>query len=346
MRPVVAIMAERKRLPLSWIQIEWTKLSKAARVRCFCMLMGLVFLYSLIHSFKPLISVSMEAKKVDCPTFVFRPRRLTFLPSWNWRRAMKYVNENELTFLSKETLIFHRDMINEIEKEGVPGMILECGVAKAGSSITFAAIKQSNRCLHLFDTFEGIPEPSEKDGKDVHKRYNKISKGQQDCLKGNVECDENYYGYMANLLAFDERHVAQAGYAQSNVYFHKGLFHDTVWPEGPVAYAHLDGDWYESTMGMLERISPFLSIGGYFVLDDVFHWSGAKIAFTEYFDLDLDWLQQQESKECVRKRDEDGKRYLLFIRERAGAQLLGSEDDEADAVPCAKKSKDEVINKT
>jgi hypothetical protein len=25
---------------------------------------------------------------------------------------------------------------------------------------------------------------------------------------------------------------------------------------------------------------------------------------------------------------------------------LGSEDDEADAVPCAKKSKDEVINKT
>ena len=335
-------MTERKRSLLSCILIEWrTKLRKAARVRYVCMLAALILLYSWIHSFEPLSLVSMESESVNCPTLLFHPRRLTFSPSyWKWKRALSYVNKNGLTFLSKETLTFHRDLIIEIEKEGIPGMILECGVAKAGSSITFAAIKQTDRCLHLFDTFEGIPEPSEKDGEDVHKRYSRISKDRQDCLKGNTECNDSYYGNMENLQGFDERHVAQAGYAHSNVYFHKGLFHDTVWPKGPVAYAHLDGDWYESTMGMLERISPFLSVGGYFVLDDVFHWSGAKTAFTDYFDLDVEWLQQQEPKECVRVMENDGKRYLLFIRQRAGAKLLGTQD-KLDLLPCAKKPKGE-----
>lgn len=76
------------------------------------------------------------------------------------------------------------------------------------------------------------------------------------------------------------------------------------------------------------------------MLDDVFDWSGAKTAFTDYFDLDVEWLQQQEPKECVRVMENDGKRYLLFIRQRAGAKLLGTQD-KLDLLPCAKKPKGE-----
>ena len=36
----------------------------------------------------------------------------------------------------------------------------------------------------------------------------------------------------------------------------KGLFENTIDLDEPVAFAHLDGDWYDSTMICLERIGP------------------------------------------------------------------------------------------
>ena len=43
---------------------------------------------------------------------------------------------------------------------------------------------------------------------------------------------------------------------------------------------------------MLQRISPHLSIGGYFVLDDAYNWSGAKNAYLDYFGVRFEWLEQ------------------------------------------------------
>jgi O-methyltransferase len=63
----------------------------------------------------------------------------------------------------------------------------------------------------------------------------------------------------------------------------RGLFEDTLDLDEPVAFAHLDGDWYESTMTCLERIAPLLAPGGRIVLDDYYHWSGCRTAVDEYF---------------------------------------------------------------
>jgi len=56
----------------------------------------------------------------------------------------------------------------ELVLEGnVPGCFVECGVWKGGSSAIMAlAIRNARqeRHLHLFDSFEGLPEPTEKDG--------------------------------------------------------------------------------------------------------------------------------------------------------------------------------------
>jgi hypothetical protein len=205
-------------------------------------------------------------------------------------------------------------------------MILECGVAKAGSSVTFSALKQPRRCLHLYDTFEGIPEPSERDGKDVHERYQVIQASKQKCLEGENDCDEKYYGNMEHLMEYDIRQFEEAGYDPKdyNVFFHKGLFDDTVWPGGPIAYAHLDGDWYDSTMSILKRVAPYLSIGGYFVLDDVYDYSGARDAYSDFFDVDYKWLKGQESKECFTTKN--GKHYRLKLGKRGLAQVLAKDD--------------------
>ena len=70
---------------------------------------------------------------------------------------------------------------------------------------------------------------------------------------------------------------------EHNVELVKGLFEDTIDIEQPVALAHLDGDWYDSTMVCLERIAPRLSPGGRLVVDDYYSWSGCQRAVDDYF---------------------------------------------------------------
>ncbi|HUB86539.1 MAG TPA: TylF/MycF/NovP-related O-methyltransferase, partial [Verrucomicrobiae bacterium] len=60
------------------------------------------------------------------------------------------------------------DACKQVLGRNVPGSFVECGVWKGGSSAIMAlALRNSgqNRALHLFDSFEGLPEPTEKDGK-------------------------------------------------------------------------------------------------------------------------------------------------------------------------------------
>ena len=63
----------------------------------------------------------------------------------------------------------------------------------------------------------------------------------------------------------------------------RGRFEDTITLDEPVALAHLDGDWYASTMTCLTRIAPLLSRGGRLVIDDYDAWSGCRAAVDEYF---------------------------------------------------------------
>ena len=188
-------------------------------------------------------SIVPKDSPTTCPQVDFAPRQEkeeeTFRAAWT--SAVRLVEENRLTFLPQDALEYHRTKLHDIESRGVPGTIVECGVAKAGSSISIAAYKNPGRCLHLFDTFEGIPEPSAKDGADVLNRYHDIQKGKAACKRGSFRCDKTYYGNMENLLAYDIAQFESAGLPpqENAVYFHKGLFDDTVWPAGPIAYAHL-----------------------------------------------------------------------------------------------------------
>src|SRR5258708_40071872 len=52
-----------------------------------------------------------------------------------------------------------------IMREGVPGDIVECGVAQGGTAALLAtAVRQSARTMWLYDSFEGLPTPESIDG--------------------------------------------------------------------------------------------------------------------------------------------------------------------------------------
>ena len=143
-----------------------------------------------------------------------------------------------------------------------------------------ASAKSPDRPMKVFDVFGMIPPPGERDGADVHKRYATIAAGASKGIGG-----ETYYGYRDDLLAEVTESFARHGLplADNRVELIQGLFEDTIDLHEPVALAHLDGDWYASTMTCLTRIAPLLAVGGRFVIDDYDTWSGCRAAVEEFF---------------------------------------------------------------
>jgi len=185
-----------------------------------------------------------------------------------------------LTYLKPGNLRELAALVVELERAGRSGLIVEAGTARGGSAIVLAAAKAAERPMKVYDVFGMIPPPGEHDGEDVHERYEKIATGAAKGVGG-----ETYYGYRGDLYHEVTESFERLGVplAEHNVELIQGLFEDTIELDEPVAFAHLDGDWYESTMTCLTRIAPLLVPGGRIVLDDYDKWSGCRAAVDEYF---------------------------------------------------------------
>jgi asparagine synthase (glutamine-hydrolysing) len=194
--------------------------------------------------------------------------------------VIERVSAEKLTYLSRENLATLATLVLDVERRGLPGAVVEAGTARGGSAIVMAAAKSPDRPMQVYDVFGMIPPPTDADGADVHERYERIVAGESRGVGA-----ETYYGYRDNLYdeVTDSFERLGVPVAKHGVELVQGLFADTVHPAGPVALAHLDGDWYESTLTCLERIAPALVPGGRIVLDDYWAWSGCRRAVDEYF---------------------------------------------------------------
>jgi predicted O-methyltransferase YrrM len=160
------------------------------------------------------------------------------------------------------------------------GDAVECGTALGGSSIAIAAGLGPDKVLFLHDVFGLIPPPSERDTPIEHERYQVIAKGDAQGFDGDV-----YYGYQPDLQKRIADNIASVlgKEALEAIHFRPGLFAETLNGSSPICFAHVDGDWYDSTMSAVERIWPRLSPGGVIVVDDYFAWDGCRKAIDDYF---------------------------------------------------------------
>ncbi|MDW8395777.1 MAG: TylF/MycF/NovP-related O-methyltransferase [Anaerolineae bacterium] len=185
-----------------------------------------------------------------------------------------------LSMLGLRSLLELQEAVADVEVRRVPGAFVEAGVGMGGSAIVIAAARRTLRPVYLYDTFEGIPAPSEADGAAAQQRYELIQSGQAKGRRG-----QPYYGYNKNLQAAVEQSLQRFGLppAQSHIYLVKGLYQDALHPPSAIAFAHLDCDWYESVRVCLERVTPALSLGGVLVVDDYDYWLGCRRAVDEFF---------------------------------------------------------------
>lgn len=190
------------------------------------------------------------------------------------------VSADALTFLETKALNEIYQTVQTCEQLGLVGDMIEAGCAAGGSAIVITAAKNKERKLRIYDVFATIPPPTDADGTDVKERYDVITSG-----KATGIGERGYYGYETDLQSKVVGNFARHNLPvdQNNVELVKGLFQDTLTAEGPVAFAHLDGDWYESVKVCLERIVPKLVAKGILIIDDYHAWSGCRKAVDEYF---------------------------------------------------------------
>jgi len=171
--------------------------------------------------------------------------------------------------------------VRYIHRNGLAGAFVECGVWRGGSSMAMALtlLQESagDRDLFLYDTFEGMTQPSSIDR--THQGVLASEAMESDVEKTGVWC-------VASLEDV-QRNMRSTGYSEKLLHFVKGSVEQTVpaqAPDGPIALLRLDTDWYESTMHELTHLYPRLVSGGVLIIDDYGFWEGARKAVDEYFD--------------------------------------------------------------
>jgi predicted O-methyltransferase YrrM len=208
----------------------------------------------------------------------YRLHRSTLPPEL--AKVAKRVRTEGLTFVSPARLDKLAQYLLTIERQGIPGVVIETGCALGGSAILLASAKSRARPLRVYDVFGMIPPPTEKDGQDVHERYQRITAGKARGLKG-----QRYYGYETDLYERVRRNFERHGFgalSDHDIELIQGLLENTLVVDRPVSLAHIDVDWYEPVMTSLERVAPRLSPGGVIVLDDYFDWSGCRKATDDF----------------------------------------------------------------
>jgi O-methyltransferase len=169
--------------------------------------------------------------------------------------------------------------VNFISENKIPGDIVECGVWRGGSMVVIARTLLQRgdvgRTLYLYDTFAGMPPPTDRDrsfdGQSAQAQLDATPAGEGIWARAGFE------DASANVLA--------TGYPAERIRFIKGKVEDTI-PQtlpGHLALLRLDTDWYESTRHELIHLFPLLDRQGLMIIDDYGHFQGAKQAVDEYF---------------------------------------------------------------
>jgi O-methyltransferase len=173
--------------------------------------------------------------------------------------------------------------VRHLVRARVPGAFAECGVWRGGSVLAMIATLQQlgveDRDVYLFDTFEGMTEPDDRDTSPIDRPAVEIWQ----------EAEGRPWPEFFSPELFNEDAVREVvlstGYLPQRVHFVRGPVQSTLPGAAPerLALLRLDTDWYESTRHELEHLYPRLCAGGVLVVDDYGHWEGCRRAVDEYF---------------------------------------------------------------
>ncbi len=204
-----------------------------------------------------------------------------------WRDKLQY--RKSYNRFRNDTMVPDGNFVNTLRlakrSSAIEGCVVECGVWKGGLAAGLVSVFGTKREYFLYDSFSGLPKAKEIDGSAALE------------WQSNTQAP----GYFDNCSAppeFAEAAMQLAGAEKYHLV--KGWFEQTLSknkPNVPIAFLHLDADWYDSMMVCLEQLFDCVAVGGYIVLDDYYIWDGCSRALH-------DFLSRRSALERVRNLGE------------------------------------------
>jgi hypothetical protein len=144
---------------------------------------------------------------------------------------------------------------------------------------TLQELGRTARDVYLYDTFEGMTAPTERD----------VSAREGSAVTEWVRTSGRPYPELFDSERVSEDAVRSllsgTGYPEHLLHLVRGEVELTLPERAPqqLALLRLDTDWYESTRHELRHLYPRLVRGGVLIIDDYGHWEGCRQAVDEFF---------------------------------------------------------------
>ncbi|MCU1644036.1 MAG: hypothetical protein JWN03_4311 [Nocardia sp.] len=158
----------------------------------------------------------------------------------------------------------------------VPGAFVEAGVWRGGAGFVMAETLrragEADRKVWMFDSFEGLPAPTEVDG---GRAQAYIRDTTSPWYQDNCRADYDDVVAAAQRLGFTEQTRIIKGWFDITVPAHAAAI-------GPIAVLRIDCDWYDPVLTCLNTLFDQVSEGGIVIIDDYFYYAGAAVAVHEF----------------------------------------------------------------
>jgi Macrocin-O-methyltransferase (TylF)/Glycosyltransferase WbsX len=178
--------------------------------------------------------------------------------------------EDAETMVGMRRLDCIQECVETVIREDIPGDLLEAGVWRGGATIfmksILAAYGVRDRRVWVADSFQGLPVPDEVN------------------FPQDIPEDLSTFDELAVSQEQVKANFARYDLLDDQVRFLEGWFKDTL-PTAPVeslAVLRLDGDYYESTIQILESLYHKVSPGGFVIVDDYGCIEACRQAVTDF----------------------------------------------------------------
>lgn len=201
---------------------------------------------------------------------ILSPGRLESLHSIRQRALSWFVSEPYATALRYSMVGLPRlknlvRLVRTLDNDDIAGDVVECGTCNGGSGALLAHAAQAgvvSRHTWLLDSFEGLPPATAKDGAEA-REWTGFCRGSTSRVRRALR-----------ELEVDERAVTLV----------PGWFSETLGTltVDRIALLHIDADWYESVLEVLDALFDRVPPGGFIVFDDYDYWAGCRAAWQDF----------------------------------------------------------------
>jgi O-methyltransferase len=165
-------------------------------------------------------------------------------------KLLRAMRRNERKIVGESSFLEHLSMATHIMRipKKQDGCVAECGCYKGRSTASLSLVCWlCNRPLEVFDSFQGLPEPSEDDKSHRRLNFHELATYSQGAFRGSLE------EVKENIRRFGNLGVCS---------FHAGYFDDTLPAfRQQCAFVFVDADLRASVESVLKTLWPLLRDG-------------------------------------------------------------------------------------